>query len=109
MLFDKLDGHSYIQNCRQDETTDRRLQKFSPVIAVSLAPNRYVKLHLVVLVVCLRLPQVPLDARPSQHHPADGGTGRGAMRKTGLPAQLCSSDISADHSRVSIYVQTLLL
>lgn len=44
-----------------------------PVIAVSFASNGDVKLHLVVLVVRLRLSQVPLDAGPTQHHSAGGG------------------------------------
>lgn len=58
---------------------DEQLEPFAnllPVIAVSFASNGDVKLHFVVLVVRLRLSQVPLDARPSQHHSAGGG-GRG--------------------------------
>jgi len=48
-----------------------------PVVAVSIASNGDVELHLVILVVRLRLPQVPLDAGPSQHHAAGGGGGGG--------------------------------
>lgn len=35
---------------------------FLPVVAVTVAPNGDVKFHFIILVVRLRLPQVPLDA-----------------------------------------------
>ena len=51
-------------------------RSLSPVIAVSVASDGDVELHLVVLVVRLRFPQVPLDAWPAQHHSTGGGVRR---------------------------------
>lgn len=44
----------------------------APVVAVTVAPDGDVEVHLIILVVWLRLPQVPLDPRAPQQHAAGG-------------------------------------
>lgn len=51
---------------------NKRVARRAPVVAVAGASDGDVELHLAVLVVRLRLSQVPLDPRASQHH-ATGG------------------------------------
>ena len=50
------------------------------IIAVTVGADGHVKVHQVVSIIGLRLPQVPLDASASQHHtaaaPVDGVLGR---------------------------------
>ena len=47
----------------------------APVVAVAVASDGDVELHFVVLVVRLRLSQVPFDSRASQHHATVGKRG----------------------------------
>lgn len=52
-----------------------RVSKFkSPVVAVPVYTDGYVKLHSVVGVVWLSLPQIPHNARASKHHSTESQT-----------------------------------
>lgn len=52
-----------------------RVSKFkSPVVAVAVYTDGYVKLHSVVGVVWLSLPQIPHNARASKHHSTESQT-----------------------------------
>lgn len=47
-----------------------------PVVSVAVMADRHVKLHLIISIIGLRLPQVPLDTGTPQHDSTAGNTPR---------------------------------